>query len=118
MKNIVISIIVGLSVIFVGLTRYPVGKQVPAEIYTAVSDPCDQILQFLVPTDPNWARDYGDNERTRIILNVSANRGMALQSRKILAEVAKRLIALEKRFDPNDPNWVFNTPIDPNEVKE
>lgn len=65
-------------------------------------DPNVPELQFLIPTDPNWARDYGDNERTRIILNVSANRGMSLNNRNVLAEVAKRLIAMEARFDPNE----------------
>jgi hypothetical protein len=73
------------------------------EIYTAPGDPC----QFLIPADPNWIKDYGDNERTRILYNVSVNRGLALNNRNVLAEVARRLIALEQlHIDPNDPNKV------------
>lgn len=66
------------------------------QIDETIYDPNAPELRFLAPTDPNWAVKYGDNERTRVILNVSANRGMSLQNRNILAELAKRVIALEE----------------------
>lgn len=55
---------------------------------------------FLEPTEPNWVRDFGDNERTRVIYGISKNR-------VFLAMVSKRLLALEQWqkkqfvFDPN-----------------
>ena len=94
MKNLAILLV--MIVICVGCTE-------PAQ---RIYDPNAPELQFLAVTDPNWARDYGDTKDTRILLNVSVNRGMSLQNRTVLAEVAKRLIALEQRFDPNDPNEV------------
>jgi len=115
MRNMVISLMIGFSVIFVGLMRYPIGSPVPVEIYTAPGDPCDMALQFLVPADPNWIKDYGDNERTRILYNVSVNRGQSLNNRNVIAEIARRLIALEQRNELHiEPN--VNTIID--EVKE
>ena len=70
-------------------------------------DPNAPELQYILPTDPNWANDYGDNERTRLLMNVSVNRGMALQNRNVLAEISKRFLALEAlHIDPNEPNEV------------
>jgi hypothetical protein len=87
------------------MVRYPVGGPVPCEIYTAVSDPCDPALQYILPADPNWMRDFGDNERTRILMNISVNRGMALRNTQFLAELSKRFLALDALHkDPNDPN--------------
>jgi BMFP domain-containing protein YqiC len=37
-------------------------------------------------------------------MNVSVNRGMSLRNTQVLAELSKRLLALEARLDPNDPN--------------
>ncbi len=88
------------------------------EVYTATIDPNDNIYKFLEPVDPNWLRDFGDNERTRLIYTVSVNRGRILRDEQVVSLIAQRLIALEQRFDPNDPNWIFNTPIDPNEAIE
>lgn len=96
MKNLVIGLVVVM--ICVGCAE---------SVRTEVYDPNAPELQFLGVTDPNWARDYGDTKDTRIILNVSANRGMALQNRNVLAEIAKRFLALEAlHIDPNDPNEV------------
>jgi len=103
-----------ITIISVGMVRYPVGQPVPHEVYTAVSDPCDAALSYLEPSDPNWIRDFGDNERTRHIHQTSKNRVMILRDEQKTAEIARRLIVLESLHieelralsDPNDPNEV------------
>ena len=92
------------------MVRYPIGQPVPHEVYTAVMDPCDSIYSFLEPVDPNWIRDFGDNERTRHIQQTSKNRIMILRDQKIISEIARRLLVLEEfnktylDFSGWDPN--------------
>ncbi len=81
------------------------------EVYTAIIDPNDNIYKFLEPVDPNWLRDFGDNERTRVIYTVSVNRGRILRDEQVMSLMAQRLIALESLHieelkaltDPNGP---------------
>ena len=67
----------------------------------------DSIYQFAEPMDPNWSEKYGDDERSLVAMNLSVNRARTLQNQQILAEIAKRFLALEQlHVDPNDPNDV------------
>lgn len=76
----------------------------PYEI--TVYDPNAPELKFLGPTDPNWARDFGDTREIRELYNICLNRGLINRDRQVLAEVCKRMLAIEARLDPNDPNGV------------
>ena len=82
--------------------RYPVGRPVPAEVYTAPFDPCDPAYKFMVPPPKDWADKFGNNERTMLLHAVS-------ELRVVVAQQAKRLIALEAyhkdEFTPKDPNF-------------
>lgn len=76
--------------------RYPVGQNVPHEVYTAPFDPCDPIYKFLRPPPPDWAERFGDNERTCLIHAVS-------ELRVVVSAQSKRLVELEAYHkDPND----------------
>ena len=79
-----------------------------------VYDPNAPEFKYLADlTDPNWIKENGISKESREFYNISVNRGMALKNQTILAEVAKRLIALEQaHIDPNE------SVVDPNEVKE
>lgn len=87
-------------------------------------DPNAPELSFLEPADPNWIRDFGDNERTKLIHQISKNRVMILRDEQIISEIAKRLLAIEKVLDPA-PLIEFEKelkamvdPNGPNEVRE
>lgn len=67
-------------------------------------DPNAQELSFLEPADPNWIRDFGDNERTRIVHQISKNRVMILRDEQIISEIAGRLLALEAKDSTIDVN--------------
>ena len=98
-----------------------------------------ELISFLEPAEPNIVRDFGDTPETQKLYNLIKLRAMVQRDEKIMAIMAKRLIALEewqkerppfakKKFDTEiqwcvgyefDPNGViFGMPIDPNEVKE
>jgi hypothetical protein len=98
------AILVSVAVVnaagdLVGMVRYPIGRPVPPEIYTAVCDPCDPIYKFIPPADPSWTEMFGDNERTRLIHSIS-------ELRVVVVDQGIRLLGLEKALDPNDPNEV------------
>lgn len=88
-----------------GLVRYPIGRLVPAEIYTAPFDPCDPGYKFFQIRygDPNapvlqsapddWIAKLGDNERTMILHTLSELR---------LAVVALSRQVAEQKADPNE----------------
>ena len=131
--------------LLLGLSRYPVGQAVPAEVYTAPFDPCDPAYKFFQihygePNKPrwqaapdDWVRQFGDSERTMLIHAVS-------ELRVVVAAQGKRLLALEAwqknqpvwteltssdvdyrtwNFGPADPNGaLFGYRIDPNEGKK
>jgi len=101
MRNVVIAVLIGLCVIFVGM-RYQVGEPVPAGVYTEPFQ-SDGIYRFIQtgfdPNDPkkvqaapdDWVQKFGNNERTLILYNIS-------ELRVIVANQAKRIAELE---DPN-----------------
>jgi hypothetical protein len=59
-------------------------------------DPNDPIYKFIPEADPSWIKEFGDNERVRLIHSIS-------ELRVVVANMGKRLLELEK---------------EPNEVKE
>lgn len=75
-----------------------------AQIKESVYDPNAPELKYLAElTDPNWIAENGVSKESRVLYNISVNRGMALKNQVILAEVAKRLIAMEATMiDPNE----------------
>ena len=80
------------------------------ETTQGVYDPNAPELKYMIElTDPNWIEEVGISRDSRVLFNVSVNRGIALKNQAILAEVARRVIAIEK--------W-RNSLTDPNEVKE
>lgn len=81
-----------------GFVRYPVGEAVPVETYTEPLDPCDPdpAHKFLALPPEDWARQFGNNERTMLIHAVS-------ELRVIVAAQGKRLLELEKRVEALDP---------------
>ena len=107
----ILVICFGVFLMFVsicwGMVRYPVGDNVPVEVYTTKFEP-DGIYKFLQtkylsdPNDPNstvkiqaapddWVQAFGNNERTLLFHTISELRViMSAQSRKIL-ELESRL---------------------------
>lgn len=101
----VLCFVMGILV-FAGVQRYPVGRPVPAEIYTVLFDPCDPAYRFFQlrygePNEPtrwqsapsDWVARFGDNERTMLLHAVS-------ELRVIVAAQGRRILALEA--DSND----------------
>lgn len=81
-------------------------SKIKTEVIEVSYDPNALELSFLEPTDPNWARDYGDNERTRHLFTTSIVRAKLIRDEKIISEIAKRLIALEQ-WQRVQPTWHF-----------
>jgi hypothetical protein len=97
--RIIIVLMLAVVAAGAGLTRYPVGKPVPVEIYTAAFDPCDPGYKFFQTRygDPNdfklqsapdgWIKTCGDNERTMILHTISELRVAVISlSRQIKAQ--------------------------------
>jgi len=110
MKNVLIGLVIGLSIVCVAMVRYPIGQPVPSEIYTAVmvTDPnSDQIYQRMPLSPEQWKRAFGDNERTRLFFTVD-------QIIFAVNSLNTRVGVLEQAvIEPNEP-----VAVDPNEVKE
>lgn len=82
--------------VFAGIQRYPVGRAVPPEVYTAPFDPCDPIYKFIQPAPADWAQRFGANERTALIHAIS-------ELRVVVAAQGRKLLALEAYHrDPNE----------------
>ena len=127
-KYLLISVIVGLTVIFMGSLAPSHDKNMMnllvsqldhtariIELEMAVSkrkevyDPNAPIYSFMEVADPNWIRDYGDTEQTRHIYNTSKTRLIAaMMARRLLSLEAIHVEELKALLDPNsvDPNGV------------
>lgn len=116
MKNVLIGLVIGLSIICVAMVRYPVGQPVPPEVYTAVMvDPNNDMIYQRMPLAPEqWTKAFGDNERTRLFFTVD-------QIIVAVSGLNARVEALENTVvGPNEPSGPksFRAVIaDPNEAK-
>ena len=115
-KYLLISVIVGLTVVFMGMQGDSVALTKLLEhdmrldkLESEPYDPNAPIYSFLEPADPNWIRDYGDTEQTRHIYNTSKTRLIAaMMARRLLSLEAIHVEELKALLDPNsvDPNGV------------
>ena len=139
-KYFLISVIIGLSFVCLAMVRYPVGKPVPSDVYTASFEQ-DDIYKFLQtdygePNKPklqsapdDWIEKFGDNERTLLFHTISELRVVVANQGKRIVTLTDRLDKMEAKvtnleqfkkdlLDPNniEPGWgTVNCAGDPNE---
>jgi hypothetical protein len=72
-------------------------------------DPNDPIYKFIPEADPSWIKEFGDNERTRLLHTIS-------ELRFVVAMQGKRMMELEQWLKTQ--YGLDELYSDPNEVKE
>ena len=97
------------------MVRYPVGKPVPTDVYTASFEQ-DDIYKFLqtdygepnkpkLQSAPNdWIEKFGDNERTLLFHTISELRVVVANQGQRIVTLTDRLDNMEAKLvrDPND----------------
>ena len=107
-------LVCGVLVAAVGMDRYPTTVTVDPNIYTAPMDANDLAYQIIPLAPKEWTRNFGDNERTRLLYTCN-------ELIKAVMILEKRISALESpKVDPNVPASIVdpNAPSDPNENKQ